>query len=83
MAERIIFTCDRCQKDFEDLEKGKTIAHQSQLPGQWSCTQQFGITRFILCEPCTEELHVFLGIPLPKPPTDPDVIAFSDSPTAS
>lgn len=58
MAERIIFTCDRCAKDFVDHTVGTPVR---EFPAQWSCTQQRGVTVFILCESCTTALQVFLG----------------------
>lgn len=58
MAQRTVFTCDRCKTDFCECETGKAA---QTFPANWSWGQESGIQSFILCPDCTTGLGVFLG----------------------
>lgn len=56
MAQRTIYECDRCHTQWESEPD-----RPHDFPPQWSVAQSLGVTRFILCEVCTQALQRFLN----------------------
>jgi len=62
MAQRTIYERDRCHAQWEP-ERDRP----NDFPPQWSIGQSLGVTRFILCESCTEAFQRFLHEVPPVP----------------
>jgi hypothetical protein len=73
MAQRTIYTCDRCKADFLDTANGHS---PFEAQWGWSTGERLGMRVFLLCGACTEALAGFLGMPEilpkkgPKPPKE-------------